>query len=222
MQSVKSGDSTVPATYRTKGEIAAHLLREAIIRGDLRPGARLILDDLSRQFDVSLTPIRESLPLLEAEGFTVQSPHKGALVAPMDREDILELYAIRGAMEALATREGVPRLTGDHLAAMAVMLEQLESFSGDWESFLDLDKQFHLTIYRAAGSNRWVGTINTLWLRSTRYMLASTVMRGAVGAIHTDHRALLGACRQHDADRAEALVLKHLAHSRVRLLTDWP
>ena len=209
------------AGYRTKREIAVALLREAIIRGDLPPGTRLVLEVLSQRYHLSLTPIREALPVLEAEGLIVQLPHRGAVVAPMDQEEIKELYAIRGAMEALATREAVPHLTDADLAEMAGLLERMEGFEGDWEAFLDLDKQFHVVVYRAAGSRRWLDTIETLWRRCTRYMLASTAASGAVDAIRADHRQLLQACRRRDAGQAEALLLAHLSHSEQRLLHDW-
>ena len=208
-------------SYRTKREIAVALLRDAIVRGELPPGTRLVLEVLSQRYHLSLTPIREALPVLEAEGLVVQLPHRGAIVAPMDQEEIKELYAIRGAMEALATREAVPHLTDRDLAEMAELLERMEGFAGDWEAFLDLDKRFHLVVYRAAGSQRWLETIETLWRRCTRYMVASTAVSGAIGAIRADHRQLLQACRRRDVGQAEALLLAHLSHSEQRLLHDW-
>src|SRR5260221_14407082 len=84
----------VLSVYRTKREIAATLLRDAIIRGELTPGRRLLLEDLSRKFDLRMTPIREAILILEGVGFVVQLPHKVAVVAQMDLEGIRELYAI--------------------------------------------------------------------------------------------------------------------------------
>src|SRR5215470_3614958 len=125
----------IPTAYRTKREIATTLLRDAIIRGELAPGTRLLLEDLGQKYSLSLTPIREAIPILESEGFVVQLPHKGAMVAQMDREEIRELYAIRGAMEGLATSEGVPRLTDKDLTEMEKLLAALEAFQGSWEDF---------------------------------------------------------------------------------------
>jgi DNA-binding GntR family transcriptional regulator len=211
----------VASGYRTKREIAVDLLRRAIIRGELAPGTRLVLETLSQQYDLSMTPIREAFPMLEAEGLIVQSPHKGAVVALMDREEIKELYTIRAAIEALATAEAVPNLLDAHLEEMAALLQQMESFQGDWGTFLDFDKHFHLVLYRAAGSQRWLETIGTLWQRSTRYMLASTAASGAIDAIHADHRQLLSACQERDAERAEVILRAHLKYSEQRLLRDW-
>jgi DNA-binding GntR family transcriptional regulator len=209
-------------SYRTKRDVAADLLRDAIIVGQLAPGTRLILEELSERYHVSMTPIREALSLLEREGLITQSPHKGAVVAALDREELLELYAIRGAVEQLATLHGVARLTEDDLAEMARLLDRLEVFQGSRDAFLDIDMQFHRMVYRAAGSQRWLETIEALWRRSRRYMLASTSASGAIASLHTDHRAILQACRDRDAARAAAAIRAHLKRSEERLLGDWP
>ena len=153
-----------PFTYRTKREVPTDLLREAILCGELAPGTRLVLEELSRRYNVSMTPIREAFSLLESEGLIAQSPHKGAVVTGLDHDDLLELYAIRSAVEELATLHGVPRLTEDELGAMSGFLDTLERFAGSRDGFLDIDKQFHRVVYRAAGSRRWLETIETLSL----------------------------------------------------------
>src|SRR5262245_28524508 len=130
-------------SYRTKRDVAADLLRDAIIIGQLAPGTRLILEELSERYHVSMTPIREALSLLEREGLIIQSPHKGAVVAALDREELLELYAIRSAVEELATLHAVPRLTEGDLVEMGRLLEMLEAFEGSWDAFLDSDMRFH-------------------------------------------------------------------------------
>jgi DNA-binding GntR family transcriptional regulator len=209
------------AVYRTKRDIAVDLMRSEIIAGRLRPGARLLLEDLSQRFGLSMTPIREALPVLEGEGFIVQLPHKGAIVAPMDREEILELYATRSGMEAMVTRQAVPKMTAPDFAAMDAFISEMEALDGDWDRLLERDKAFHVVLYRAAGSRRWLETIETLWQRCKRYMIASTAMSGAVAKIHTDHRALLAACERGDAERAASLTLEHLRHSQDRLLQEW-
>jgi DNA-binding GntR family transcriptional regulator len=211
----------LPTAYRTKREIATTLLREAIIRGELAPGTHLVLEELGQKYQLSLTPIREAIPILEGEGFVVQLPHKGAMVAKMDHDEIRELYAIRCAMEGLATSEGVPRLTSKDLAEMEVLLATLEASPQSWEDFLEVDRSFHLVLYRAAGSQRWVETIQTLWQRSKRYMLTAISSNRLIDFIHTDHRQLLLACQQRDAPQAEATIRTHLKRTEEHLLLHW-
>jgi DNA-binding GntR family transcriptional regulator len=208
----------VLSAYRTKREIATNLLREAIIRGELAPGTRLLLEDLSQKFALSMTPIREAIPILESEGFVIQSPHKGAVVAQMDREEIRELYAMRSAMEGLATVEGVPRLTDKDLADMQALLARLEAAQGSWEDFLDVDRSFHLVLYQAAGSRRWVETIQTLWRRCRRYMLMAMLSDKLTHFIQADHQQLLRACQERDVALAETTIRAHLKRTEEHLL----
>ncbi|MBX3070654.1 MAG: GntR family transcriptional regulator [Thermomicrobiales bacterium] len=207
--------------FRTKRDVAVEAIRNEIIAGRLAPETRLILEELSQQLGLSLTPIREALPVLEGEGLIVQLPHRGAIVAPMDREEILELYAIRGGLESMVTRQAVSRITEEDLDAMAALIDDMTRLEGDWAHFLERDMAFHLVLYGAAGSRRWLETIETLWKRSKRYMISSTAMIGEVTRIHADHRALLDACRAGDADAAASVTHNHLVQSEERLLHEW-
>src|SRR5215470_13948095 len=211
----------LPTAYRTKREIATTLLRESIIRGELAPGTHLVLEELGQKYNLSLTPIREAIPILEGEGFVVQLPHKGAVVAQMDREEIRELYAIRGAMEGLATSEGVRRLTGKDLTDMEALLATLEAFQGTMEDFLEVDRGFHLVLYQAAGSRRWVETIQALWRRSKRYMLIAMSSDELAHFVQADHRQLLNFCKERDVSQAEATIRAHLKRSEEYLLLHW-
>jgi DNA-binding GntR family transcriptional regulator len=211
----------LPIVYSTKREIATKLLRESIIRGELAPGTHIVLEELGQKYHLSLTPIREAIPILEGEGYVIQLPHKGALVAPMDRDEIRELYAVRSAMEALATSEGVPRLTSQDLAKMQAHVAALETYQGAWEDFLEDDRGFHLVLYQASGSQRWVETIEALWLRCKRYMLVVISSDSLKEFIHADHRQLLQACQQRDVPLAEATIRMHLKRSEEHLLARW-
>lgn len=206
--------------HHTKRDIAAELLRDAIIRGEFAPGTRLIAEELSQLYQISMTPIREALSLLESEKLVSQLPHKGAVVAAMDRDEVLELYAIRSAVEALAAFHGVAKLTNDDVNELSDLLGSLETFEGSWDVFLDLDQQFHRVIYRAA-SPRWLQTIETLWQRSRRYMLASASIEGVRTQLHTEHKAIVNACQRREAEAAAAAIAAHLKQSEQRLLSQW-
>lgn len=208
-------------SYRTKRDVAADLLREAIVSGELAPGTRLVLEELSQRYNVSMTPIREALSTLESEGLIAQHPHRGAVVSALDREELLELYAIRAAVESLAAYHGVPRLTDADLTELVRLVGILEAFAGGWDAFLEVDMQFHRVIYRAADSRRWTETIEALWQRSRRYMLTSASAAGAIATLHADHRAILAACQARDAAAAAAALGAHLKQSEARLLEQW-
>jgi DNA-binding GntR family transcriptional regulator len=139
----------------------------------------------------------------------------------MDREEIRELHAIRGAMEGLATAEGVPKLTGEDLAHMEALLATLEAFQGTMGDFLEVDSDFHLVLYQAAGSQPWVETIQTLWQRSKRYMLIAMSPDELAHVVQADHRQLLKFCKQRDVSQAVATIRAHLKRSEEYLLLHW-
>jgi DNA-binding GntR family transcriptional regulator len=207
--------------YRTKRDVAVDAIRNEIVAGRLAPETRLILDELSQQLGLSMTPIREALPVLEGEGLIVQLAHRGAIVAPMDREEILELYAIRGGLESMVTRQAVPRVTPVDLAQMNDLVQEMRELEGNWIEFLERDMAFHLVLYSAAGSKRWRETIETLWKRSKRYMISSTAMSGEVSRIFDDHQALLASCESGDPEVAAEITYRHLRLSEERLLREW-
>src|ERR1700688_4231417 len=97
--------ATGPAVrHRTMAEAALERLREAIIMGELTPGAPLRLEDLARQLGMSISPIREAVRQLEALGLAEHVPHHGAKVMPLDVEELRDLFAIRLALEGMAVR----------------------------------------------------------------------------------------------------------------------
>ena len=88
----------------TKLQFAYAALREAIIRCELKPGERLVIDDLARRFDVSIIPVREALRILESEGLIVSVAHTGTTVAPVSRQLIVEVFAILEGLETVSAR----------------------------------------------------------------------------------------------------------------------
>lgn len=213
------------AIYLRKRDMTVSLLRDAIIQGRLEGGTHLGLEALSSQYEVSVTPLREALQLLVAEGFVVQLPHKGFIVASMDRDELEELYTIRMAMEMMATRRAVPHLTDEILTKMASFLARMETVAhaapDSWDKFHAADRSFHLTLYTASGSKRWVQTIRAFWLRAERYMRMRTALAGGLGGPLSDHRRILEACRQRDVVGAVELIRDHIYRAQELLLEQW-
>src|ERR1700754_29794 len=90
--------------HRTKQEFVYRTLRSSIMRCDLRPGERLVIDDLARRLGVSIIPVREALQMLQSEALVIVVPHVGATVAPISRESILDVFTVLEGLESVATR----------------------------------------------------------------------------------------------------------------------
>jgi DNA-binding GntR family transcriptional regulator len=185
------------------------------------PGTRLLLNQLATQLGLSLTPVREAIQQLEAEGFVALENHKGGVVLGLDNEDLLELYAIRAGVEGLAARVGAPKLTDADIDALERALHELQASDGSLEEQIALDMAFHSILYEAAGSARWMRTIQTLRQRSMRYVMASSESIG-YDSLDVDHRALFAACKARDGRRAESVIQRHLARARDILVKAHP
>src|SRR5262249_46420206 len=127
-------------------------LREAIMRCDLRPGERLVVDELARQLEVSAIPVREALHLLQFEGLVTGVPHVGATVSPISREPIDGVFTILEGLEIVAPRSAARRRTEADARALGVGVAAMDKAlaAGRKEEWADLNSPFHLAISRLA------------------------------------------------------------------------
>src|SRR6185503_133773 len=139
--------------HRTKQEFVYTTLRAAIMKCELQPGERLVIDDLARRLSVSAIPVREALQLLQSDGLVLLTPHVGATVAPISPESILEVFTVLEGLESVATRAAVGRAREEDLAGLdrivRAMDEALEG--GRHDEWADLNTRLHLAISRMAG-----------------------------------------------------------------------
>ena len=199
--------------HRTMAEAALEELREAIILGELVPGAPLRLEDLARSLGMSISPTREAVRQLEALGLAEHVPHHGAKVVALDVDDLRELFEVRLALEALAVR-GAARRFGDEDAARA--RSSLEAWAtarrgNDVREAMRAHTAFHFTVYEAAGSQWLLRLIRPAWDSCERYRPALLSPKGDLQDRHERLDAeLLAACEAHDEDRAAATLRAHL------------
>src|SRR5262245_59456685 len=141
------------ATYKTKKDLVVDVIREAILSGELEPGARLLQDDLAERFQMSSTPVREALRQLESEGILQSSPNRGVRVAEVDFQAVREIYLIRAELEALATRAATPRLRRLDLERLRALQAEIEADieQQDLKALRRLNFELHSLIYEAAG-----------------------------------------------------------------------
>ena len=96
------------------------ILREAILNGQLKPGERLVQEELAKSFNVSRMPVREAVTQLAADGFVTIEPHKGAIVKEFSVHEIEELYFLRSKFEPLAAAESLHKLTASLLETLVM------------------------------------------------------------------------------------------------------
>src|SRR5207247_2625748 len=136
------------ARHRTKQEFAYLTLRDAIMRCELLPSERLVIDDLARRLSVSIIPIREAIQMLQSEGLVVTVPHTGATVAPISRESIQDVFTVLEGLEVVATRLVAERASSAELGALGKLVDDMDKAVeakryAQWAGF---NTQFHLMI----------------------------------------------------------------------------
>jgi DNA-binding GntR family transcriptional regulator len=133
---------------------ALPLLREAIVAGELLPGARLSEAELARRLGISRTPVREALTVLEREGLVTSVPRLGAFVRTVTETDVDEIYAVREALEVLATQLVVDRVTPVGLAHIDEEVERMRAAvaHGDPHAYVEQLDAFYALLVRLAGN----------------------------------------------------------------------
>lgn len=200
------------APQKTKKDLVVEILRDAILSGELEPGARLIQEDLAERFQVSPTPIREAIQQLVAEGVLSHSPYKGVQVAEVRLEDMREIYLIRSVVEALATRQAVPNLR----IADVKRLRELQASIADavdkdeLAALRKLNYEFHMLIYETANMPQLLHLIKTLWAKSPWDTLF--VLPNRPSMVVDEHRPIIAAVEQGDADLAGQAMQAHIEH----------
>jgi DNA-binding GntR family transcriptional regulator len=215
-------------TLSTKADDISLVIEEAIVSGELAPGTVLRQEQLSEQFDVSRTPIREALRKLAALGLVSFEPNRGVRVRTITREELREAFLVRAELEALVTGLAVPRFDEPMLlelraaeadfARLTVELldrrrgeEERTQLTGEW---VRANYHFHDVIYEAAA----VPFVERVAKNARRTFLS----RWRPGGPEIDdlyeqnmhqHRAILGAIEARSSEGARALAHEHVLHS---------
>jgi len=197
------------ASYVSKSDLVTDALRELITDRQLSPGAPLRQRDLAEQFDVSYTPVREALRRLEAEGLVARDVHRGASVARIGPEELAENYRILAALEALAGTLAVPKISGDDIAEVEDLYQQVAACDPGDERLAELNRRFHFRIYECARSPMLLMLMRLLW--------RSFPAGPQAGRPHAEsvrqHAQLIAALKRRDEDQVAAVIREHVLGS---------
>ncbi len=187
-------------------------LRDAIICGEFVPGQRLRLEDIAARFDISITPVREALRDLESEGLVTIFPHRGAAVTELSADDLIDIYEVRAILEKMATRLAVPVITEDTLTQLESCVEQMDNHLGELAELVKLNHNFHSTLYCASGRRHLCELTTMLRYRTQHYLHAYISNLRGMPMAQEEHRAVIEACRNGDAERAATIIYDHVTH----------
>ncbi|HZQ27992.1 MAG TPA: GntR family transcriptional regulator [Acidimicrobiales bacterium] len=193
-------------------------LKQAILRGELQPGAALAEVELAAALGISRTPVREALALLRRDGLVEAVPGGGNVVRMLRAEEVRELFLLREALEALAVREFVGGAKKDTDVLDGLLHRQRTAHTRrDVDAFLAADEEFHVTVSRLAGLPQVAELLVSLRERMRQAGLKAVTRPDRMAQVVAEHEAIVRAVRSGRADRAEKAVIAHLRATRAAL-----
>ena len=157
--------------YLPLRDVVFNTLREAILKGELKPGERLMELQLAAKLGVSRTPIREAIRMLEQEGLAVTIPRKGAEVAKMTEKDMEDVLLIREALDELAAKIACEQISELQLEELVATMHEFEESTktDNVKKIAEADVKFHDIIYQSTGTPKLVNMLNNLREQMYRY-----------------------------------------------------
>ncbi len=186
--------------YLPLRDVVFNTLREAILRGDLKPGERLMELQLAAKLGVSRTPIREAIRMLQQEGLAVTIPRRGAEVAGMTEKDMEDVLQIREALEILAVQLASEKVTDEQVEELADKVKAFEEVlkTKDIKQIAQADIDFHDFIYAAADNPKLLGMLNNLREQIYRYRVEYLKDENNYPRLLEEHQQILDGLRRRD------------------------
>jgi DNA-binding GntR family transcriptional regulator len=195
-------------------------LRQEILADQLPPGTELSEVALSRELAVSRGPIREAMGRLAAEGLVTVRPRRGAEVRSLTPTELIDTYQVREALEVLAVRLAVPRVTESDLARLDELVDSMAGFAAGKDQvaeFFAANVAFHELLCQLSGNEKLREMHHRLEGEISRFQARTLALRGSLDSSVSEHRAILAAVRLGDADKACELTAAHIRVPAQRL-----
>ena len=198
--------------YLPLRDVVFNTLREAILKGELKPGERLMELQLAAKLGVSRTPIREAIRMLEQEGLAVTIPRKGAEVARMTEKDMEDVLQIRDALDELAASIACEQISEEELAELRHTMHEFEESTktGDVKRIAEADVRFHDIIYHATRNVKLENMLNNLREQMYRYRVEYLKDETIYPRLLKEHKDIAESLRRKDKSRASETMREHV------------
>jgi DNA-binding GntR family transcriptional regulator len=199
--------------YKPLRDIIFETIREAIIKGELKPGERLLEENLAEKMGVSRTPVREAIRKLELEGLVKMIPRKGAHVADLSIKDIMDVLELRATLDGLASSLAATRITQDELNELKTVLNQFIAVSGkpnNLNNIIKKDVEFHDIIYRASRNEKLIQLSNNLREQIQRFRVIYLKEYSTAENLIREHEDIYKALAMGETDLARNTAEIHI------------
>lgn len=210
--------------HLTLRERILETIRDAIIKGALKPGEKVAEPELAERFGISRTPIREAFRQLETEGYLTVIPRKGAVVAAFSQKDVEEFYAIKSILEGYAAKRACENLSDKEIEKLETINTKLSQLAdgADVKQFFKIHNDFHELFIRAANNDKLIDMITSLVGKFQRLRLASLSVPGRMKISVEEHDKIIDAFKKKNPILAEKLVRKNAEYGGRVLMGEDP
>ena len=206
--------------YLPLRDVVFNTLRQAILKGELAPGERLMEIQLAEKLGVSRTPIREAIRKLELEGLVLMIPRKGAQVAEITEKDLKDVLEVRIGLEELAVKFVCQRIDDRQLRELQEASRKFAEAvqSEDLTKLAEADVNFHDLIYKATGNERLVQLLNNIREQMYRYRVEYLKDEEVRSSLVEEHNRLWKALKERDAEQAARITQEHIERQQAYIM----
>ena len=198
--------------YLPLRDVVFNTLRQAILRGELKPGERLMEIQLANKLGVSRTPIREAIRKLELAGLVLMIPRKGAEVAEITEKSLRDVLEVRRALEELAVELVCEKITDEQIQDLKDAAEEFKESlkDGDITRIAEADVKFHDVIYMATDNQKLIQLLNNLREQMYRYRVEYLKRSDFHQQLIDEHEEIIETIESGQKDRAVQVVCQHV------------
>lgn len=198
--------------YLPLRDVVFNTLRKAILRGELKPGERLMEIQLANKLGVSRTPIREAIRKLELEGLVLMIPRKGAEVAQITEKNMQDVLEVRKALEELSVQLACERITPEQVEEMKMAAKDFRKVlkSGDVTKIAEADVKFHDIIFAATNNQRLITLLNNLREQMYRFRVEYLKQKECYPQLLEEHDKLIALISGGEVEEACELMGCHI------------
>lgn len=193
-------------------DVVFNTLRQAILRGELKPGERLLEIHLADKLGVSRTPIREAIRKLELEGLVLMIPRRGAVVAEITEKSLRDVLEVRRALEELAVKLACEKIGQEEIEELKMAAREFEEAleTGDVTVYAEADVKFHDIIYRTTDNQRLIQLLYNLREQMYRYRVEYLKREEVHETLLVEHNHIIEMIEKRDEKRAVEAVCAHI------------
>ena len=198
--------------YLPLRDVVFNTLRQATLRGELKPGERLMEIQLANKLGVSRTPIREAIRKLELEGLVLMIPRKGAEVAEITEKSLRDVLEVRRALEELSVQLACEKITKEEIRELERVAKEFQQVvkSSDITEIAEVDVRFHDIIYTATDNQKLIQLLNNLREQMYRYRVEYLKRDGVFPQLIAEHEAIIRHIENNEKEKATEVMCRHI------------